>query len=71
VIDDNAVLVLRAKHHDLSICVHLNVMTGRPVKKVIRVDRLLRAVFVRRRKLAAQDETPVGALARIALQALK
>lgn len=63
VVDDMAVLALRAEHDDLRVCVDLYVVSGWPVKQIIRVDRLLRAVRIGRGELAAQDEAPVGALA--------
>jgi hypothetical protein len=70
-IDDMAVLLLRAEHYDLRISVNLYIMPGRPVKKIIRVDCFLCAVRVRRRELPAQNEAPVWALAQISIQPLE
>ena len=66
-----AVLALRAEHDDLRVCVDLYVVPGWPVKQIVRVDRLMRAVRVGRGELAAQDVAPVGTLAHIALQPLE
>jgi hypothetical protein len=53
VVDDTAVLALRAEHDDLRVCVDLYIVPGWPVKQIIRVDRLLRAVRVGRGESAA------------------
>ena len=71
VIYDMAVLLLRAEHYDLRVGVNLYIVPGWPVKEIIRVDCFLCAVRVRRRKLSAQDEAPVWALAKIAIQSLE
>jgi hypothetical protein len=71
VIDDMTVLKLRAEHYNIRVFINLYVVSGWPVKQIIRVDSLLRSVRVRRGELAAQDKTPVWALAQIAFQALK
>ncbi len=71
VVDDMAVLTLRTEHDDLRVLIDLYVMSGGPVKKIVRFDRLLRAVCVGCGELAKHDKTPVGALAQIAFQSLK
>jgi hypothetical protein len=71
VIDDLTVLMLRTEHYNIRICINLYIVSGWPVKQIIRVDSLLRSICVGSGELAAQDKTPVGALAQIPFQALK
>src|ERR1700716_168409 len=70
VVDDAAVLVLRAEHDDLRVGIHLHIVPRRPVEKIVRVDRLPRAIPIGCGDLAAQDKSPVGALTEVAFQAL-
>jgi len=65
------VLMLRTEHYNIRICINLYIVSGWPVKQIIRVYCLLNSVRVGRGELAAQDKTPVGTLAQIAFQALK
>lgn len=60
VAEDMAVLMLRAEHDDLRIRVDLHVVSGWPVKQVVRFDRFLRAVCIGRGELAAHDRCLVN-----------
>jgi hypothetical protein len=71
VIDDMAVLLLRAEHYNLRVRVDLYIVPGWPVKEIIRFDCFLCAVHVRCRELTAQDEASVWALAQVAIQSLE
>lgn len=71
VLDDVAVLPLRAEHDDLCVGVDLHVVPGRPVEKIVLGDRLLLAVRVGGGEVAAQHESPVGALAAVTVQPLE
>src|SRR5690606_17847162 len=59
---------LRTEHDELGVRVDPDVVPGRPVEQVVRLDRLLHAVRVGRGDPAAQHEAPVRALAAIALE---
>src|SRR3954471_17434966 len=71
VLDDVAVLALRAEHHDLGIGVDPDVVPGRPVEEVTCLDRLGDVIGVCRRQAPAEDIAPVRALAEAALQPLE
>ena len=71
VVDDTAVLVLRAEHDDLRVCIDFYIVPGWPVKQIVCVDRLLHTVRVSYGELAVHDETPMWALAQIPFQSLK
>ena len=71
VVDDKAVLPLRAKHDDFRVLIDFDVVASRPVEQVIRIYRLLLALRIGRSDPAPQYEAPVRALAQIALQALE
>lgn len=71
VVNDVAVLALRAEHDDFRVFVDLYVVPRWPVEEIIRFDSLLCALRVSCGELAAQDEAPVRALAQIAFQPLE
>src|SRR5688500_9702236 len=71
VIDDVAVLALRAEHDDLRVGVDLHVVPRRPVEEVVRLDRLALALRIGGGDLAVQHEAPVRAVAVVAFQALE
>jgi len=66
-----SVLVLRTKHDDLRIRIDPDIMSRRPVEKVIRIHRFLNSLRVGGRQAASQNEAPVGTLAEIACSSLE
>ncbi len=71
VIDEMRVLKLGTEHDNIRVYIDFYLVSGWPVKQIIRVDCRLRSFRVGRGKLATQDKTPARALAIVALQALK
>src|SRR4030088_981716 len=60
VVDDVAMLVLRAEHDDLRVSINPHIVPRWPIEQVIRVDFLLLASRIGRGERAAHHETPMG-----------
>jgi len=55
VIDDMTVLKLRTEHDNIRVCINFYVVSGWPVKQIIRADCLLRTVRIGRGELSISE----------------
>jgi len=71
VVDDVAMLMLRAEHDNLRVGVNLHIVPRWPVEQVIGADCLLLAGRIGRGELTAQYEAPMGTLTEVSFQPLE
>jgi hypothetical protein len=70
-IDDVGMFMLRTEHDDLGIGIDFHIVTRRPIKQIMRPDRLLLALRIGRGDLAPEHDAPMRALALIAFEPLE
>src|SRR3972149_6451518 len=71
VVDDLAMLVLRAKHDDLRVSINPHIVPRWPVEQVIGADCLLLAGRIGCGELTTQHEAPMGTLTEVFFQPLE
>jgi hypothetical protein len=71
VVDDLAMLVLRAKHDDLRVSINPHIVAWWPVEQVAGADCLLVAGCVGRGELTTQYEAPMRTLTEVSFQPLE
>src|SRR3977135_936167 len=71
VVDDVAMLLLRAEHDDLRVSINPHIVPRRPVEEVIGADSLPLAGCIGRGDVTTQHEAPVGTLTEVSFQPLE
>src|SRR5216683_391843 len=71
VVDNVAVLMLRAEHDYLRVSIDLHVVPRRPIELIIGADCLLLAGRIGRGELTTQHEAPMGTLTEVSFQPLE
>lgn len=71
VVDNLAMLVLRAEHNDLRVSIDAHIVPRWPVEQVIGADCFLLADRIGRGEFTTQHKAPMGTLAEVSFQPLE